>query len=178
MERIIDFRSKLSSTLSRNFVDDIVESVHQHPQDFISLYDLIRDEEIKVSWRAVWTCEKLCKIHPEWFIPKYEELTKLLLNCKHDGTKRLFLAILYKLPVPKDCPVELYDFCINRMLSKDEAIAVQALCVKLAYNICSVEPDLFCELKIYLENAETDYYSPAVKSTIKNFLKRINKKNV
>lgn len=174
MERITDFESKLSSTLSRNFVDAIVESVLFYPEDFEPLYSLIISKETKLSWRAAWACEKLSELSPEWFVPKYNEIVCLTLSMKHSGTKRLLLSILYNLPVPAEFPVELYNFCLEKMLSPDEAIAVQALCIKLAYKIALKEPELLSEIRIYLENAETEYFSTGVKNCIRNMLKKIN----
>jgi hypothetical protein len=174
MERITDFEAKLSSTLSRNFVDAIVESVLFYPEDFEPLYSLVTNKETKLSWRAAWACEKLSELTPEWFIPKYDEIVSLTLSMKHSGTKRLLLSILYNLPVPAEFPVELYNFCLEKMLSPDEAIAIQALCIKLAYKIALKEPELLSEIRLYLENAETEYFSTGVKNCIRNVLKKIN----
>lgn len=174
MERITDFEARLSSTLSRNFVDTIVASVQDNPEDFQLLYSLIKSEETKISWRAAWACEKLSESCPQWFISKYEEITNLALSIKHSGTKRLLLSILYNLPVPSQFPVELYNFCLEKMISPDEAIAIQALSVKLAYKIALKEPELLSEICLYLENAETEYFSTGVKNCIRNVLKKIN----
>ncbi len=174
MERIANFEERLSSKLSRNFVDAIVVSVQNSPEDFGQLYSLIKSQDTKISWRAAWACEKLSESNPEWFIPKYEEITKLTFSTKHSGTKRLFLSILYNLPVPSEFPVELYNFCLEKMLSPDEAIAIQALSVKLAYKIALKEPELLSEIRLYLENAEMEYFSTGVKNCIRNVLKKIN----
>ncbi|WP_321423986.1 hypothetical protein [uncultured Bacteroides sp.] len=174
MERIANFEERLSSKLSRNFVDAIVVSVQNSPEDFGQLYSLIKSQDTKISWRAAWACEKLSESNPEWFIPKYEEITQLTFSTKHSGTKRLFLSILYNLPVPSEFPVELYNFCLEKMLSPDEAIAIQALSVKLAYKIALKEPELLSEISLYLENAEMEYFSTGVKNCIRNVLKKIN----
>jgi hypothetical protein len=174
MERITDFDAKLSSRLSRNFIDAIVASVRNNPEDFQLLYSLMANSDSKISWRAAWACEKLSESNPEWFIPKYEEITQLAFSTKHSGTKRLFLSILYNLPVPSEFPVELYNFCLEKMLSPDEAIAIQALSIKLAYKIALKEPELLSEISLYLENTEMEYFSTGVKNCIRNVLKKIN----
>lgn len=46
--------------------------------------------------------------------------------------------------------------------------------MKLAYKLCMQEQELLRELKVYLENAEPEYYSVGVRCTRKNILKRIN----
>jgi len=174
MERIANFEERLSSKLSRNFVDAIVASVQNSPEDFGQLYSLITNSDTKISWRAAWACEKLSESNPEWFAPNYEKIAALAISMKHSGTKRLLLSILYNLPVPSQFPVELYNSCLEKMLSSDEAIAIQALSVKLAYKIALKEPELLSEIRLYLENAETEYFSTGVKNCIRNVLKRIN----
>ena len=153
MEKVTDFRRLLSESLSRKIIDQIVTSVSRRPQEFIPLIQLTKDSQIKIAWRATWACEKLCKMYPEWFVPYYEQLIQELPDSPHDGIKRLRLSILYQLPVTGDFPVTLFDYCINHMLSPGESIAVQALCMKLAYKLCMQEQELLRELKVYLENA-------------------------
>lgn len=174
MERITDFEAKLSSRLSRNFIDTIVASVRNNPEDFPLLYSLITNRDTKISWRAAWACEKLSESNSEWFASDYEKIATLAISMKHSGTKRLLLSILYNLPVPSQFPVELYNSCLEKMLSPDEAIAIQALSVKLAYKIALKEPELLSEIRLYLENAETEYFSTGVKNCIKNTLNKIN----
>lgn len=60
------------------------------------------------------------------------------------------------------------------MLDLNQAIATQALCIKMAYKLCRIEPELLPELKLYLENAELEYYSIGVKTCVRNVLKKLN----
>lgn len=174
MKRMADIRQVLLQGLSRKMIDDIVMSIDKAPQDFTSLYELIKHTDSKVSWRAAWACEKLCDLHPDWFIPYYEELTMRALTCQHSGTRRILLSILFKLPVPALLPIPLLDFCLLRMLSPEEPAAVQSLCIRLAYKIGKAEPELLGELGFYLQSADTSYYSPAVNHSIKKIIKKIS----
>ena len=92
---------------------------------------------------------------------------------KHDGTKRLLLSVLYRLPPDESFPIELYNYCIEHMVSPAEKAAVQALCIKTAFRLGKREPELLWELKFYLENAQTQFYSPAFISARKNVLRHI-----
>ncbi|NDV64490.1 hypothetical protein [Bacteroides sp. 224] len=173
MKRVTDFFGKLSDPISKSNIDDIVESVHHHPEDFKLIYDYTNHEELKISWRALWACEKLAELHPDWFDSLKEEVIHKLLNCTHAGSKRILLSILYNLPVYKPIPIPLLDYCFSHMLDMNESIGVQSLAIKMAYKICCVEPELLYELKLYLENAEPEYYSTGVKTCIRNTLRRI-----
>lgn len=61
------------------------------------------------------------------------------------------------------------------MLSPQESIGVQALAIKMAYQLCKQEPELLKELQLILENTDTDFYSKGVKATIRNTLEKIRK---
>ena len=54
-----------------------------------------------------------------------------------------------------------------------ESASGQAVCMKLAYDICLEEPELTGELKAYLENMEPEYYTVAVQCVRNNILKKI-----
>lgn len=175
MKRITNFREALTDRFGKNFANDIATAVRQYPEDFDKLYPLIRCGEEKISWRAAWVCECLSASHPQWFMPRYGEITGILFTSPHTGLRRCLLSVLYTLPLPGEFPMQLYDYCIGRMLAPDEAIANQALCIKLAYKLGCAEPELHNELRVYLENAEPDYYSSGVKCVIKNTLKQLSR---
>lgn len=174
MERIADFRPLLSGSICKANIDAIVKSVIYNPEDFESIYQLMNDEEIKVSWRATWACEKIAEIRPSLFIGKEQELINKLITSNHDGTKRILLSIIYDLPVPDPLPVHLLDYCFSHMLAPEESIGVQAICIKLAYKLCKKEPELLPELKMYLENADMEYYSKGVRASARNILKKLS----
>ena len=62
-------------------------------------------------------------------------------------------------------------------LSPQESIGVQSLAIRMAYRLCEPEPELLYELRTILESTETEMYSTAVKSAVRNTLKKINQKN-
>lgn len=174
MDRIGEFRKALNVHISALNIAPLVQSISHNPEELADMYQLTTDEQLTVSWRALWVCEKLSEKHPDWFVPLQNELTQRLLACSHDGSKRLLLSILFNLPVTEPVSVPLLNFCLDRMLSLNESIAVQALCIKITYRLCQAEPELLNELRILLESAETEFFSKAVNSTIRNTLKRIH----
>ena len=90
----------------------------------------------------------------------------------HDGTRRLLLNILHHLPVPKPVNAAFFDFCLQRYAIFCRKRIGQAVCMKLAYDICMEEPELTGELKAYLENMEPEYYTVAVQCVRNNILKK------
>lgn len=174
MERITNYREFLARPIARLFLHEIVESVSIYPEDFDTIYKLIKDPEEKISWRAAWACEKVFEKYPDFLQGKEEELISFVMKNNHSGTRRILLSILLELPSPPPLPVDFLDFCFNHMLDLNQAIATQALCIKMAYKLCRIEPELLPELKLYLENAELEYYSIGVKTCVRNVLKKLN----
>lgn len=177
MERTDEYRKALDVPISELSIDRIIEEIRRQPENFEGLYHLTTDEKRLVSWRALWVCDKLCRQYPDWFAPLREELTGRLVTCKHDGSKRLLLSILYHAPAEEIPSVELLNFCLDCMLSRHESIGVQSLAVRMAYHLCKHEPELLNELRTILESTDTELYSTAVKTTVRNTLKKINQKN-
>ena len=168
-----DFKKALEGTLGRKHIDNIVDQVASSPDRFDALYTLTQHEETRIAWRATWACEKLSFLLPSLLMDKREELMLRAMQCPHDGTRRLLLNILHHLPVPKPVNAAFFDFCLQGMLSSAESASGQAVCMKLAYDICLEEPELTGELKAYLENMEPEYYTVAVQCVRNNILKKI-----
>ncbi|MDE5678566.1 hypothetical protein [Phocaeicola sp.] len=170
-----ELKKQLERVAGRKHIDHIVEQVVGSPDRLHSLYALTRHEEKKIAWRATWACEKLSILRPDLLADKREELMQRAMQCTHDGTRRLLLNILHRLPVLQPVSATFFDFCLQGMLSPTESPSGQAICMKLAYDICREEPELTGELEAYLENMEPEYYTAAVQCARNNILKTIRK---
>ena len=58
---------------------------------------------------------------------------------------------------------DFLDFCMEHMVAGDEFPGVQTLCMKLAYRMCKLYPELMEEFMRIIDAMEIDYYKPAVK---------------
>ena len=108
-----DFKKALEGTLGRKHIDNIVDQVAGSPDRFDALYTLTQHEETKIAWHATWACEKLSILLPSLLMDKREELMLRVMQCPHDGTRRLLLNILHHLPVPKPVNAAFFDFCLQ-----------------------------------------------------------------
>ncbi len=170
---IHNLKEKLSERLYRNFAEEFACRVMAEPEIFPGLYALVFDGSPKTAWRAAWVCEKISCRFPEWFMDKRSELMRHIMQSTNHGSKRSLLSILLALPVEEPVPVEFLNFCLDRMLSPQEPVAIQALCMKMGYELCRKEPELLPEYKYLLENAEPGFYSKGMQSVICNMLKRL-----
>ncbi|MDR0982192.1 MAG: hypothetical protein LBM07_02970 [Culturomica sp.] len=107
---------------------------------------------------------------------KTDELINFVMRQKHSGMRRILLSVLLDMPLPELFPVAFMDFCYERILDRNEKVAVQSLCIKIVYKLCLLEPALFSELQAVLESIELYVSSPAIKSCICNTLKKIRDK--
>lgn len=169
-------RAELREARSRIAVLRIADAAGRDARTFDELLRLTFDADRTVSWHALWTCEKLAAVEPARFVPHADSLIGHLAVCRHAGSRRLLLAILLRVPF-ETLPVGLLDWCLDRMLLPAEAPAVQALAVKTAYRLCALEPALFGELQLLLEEADTDCYAPAARAALRNTLARLRRRS-
>ncbi len=170
---IHNLKEEFLGTLCKNFAEKLACRIMAEPEIFPELYALVFDENPKTAWRAAWVCEKISCRFPEWFMDKRSELMLQIMRSSNDGSKRSLLSILLVLPVEEPISVEFLNFCLDRMLSPQEPVAIQALCMKMGYVLCRKEPELLPEYKYLLENAEPEFYSRGMQTVIRNTLKRL-----
>ena len=110
------------------------------------------------------------------------ELIDQAMQTENSSVRRLTLNIIERLWVGErssgmrltleedDLRTDFLDFCFEHMVSIEEFPGIQTLCMKLAYRMCSLYPELMEELKRTLEAMEIEYYKPAVKCLRKRIL--------
>ena len=155
----MNLRARLSE---RVHIEDIREVLHFIQDDERlreEIYQLIFDEDAIVSYQALWVCTHFSKADVAWLSRKQEELIDAAMTCPHSGKRRMIL-----------------DFCMERMISREEPPGVQSLCMKLAYQLTRSIPELQQELRTILEIMEPDLLVPAIRSVRKNTLKAMKAK--
>ncbi|MDL2245156.1 hypothetical protein LJC54_06620 [Parabacteroides sp. OttesenSCG-928-J18] len=165
------FRSRLSQRIGMNDIYEMVHLTHNSDQGKEELYKLLFDADDMVAYQAAWV---FCHFSPqdnEWLFARQDELIDEVLICVHPGKRRLFLHLLFKQPLAHPPRIDFLDFCLGRMISKDELPGVQSLCMKLAYELCRQIPELLGELRSMLEIMEPDILLPSMRTVRKNILK-------
>lgn len=170
----MDYRELLSKPLSKNFLDNLVQNIFENPADFQIIYQLIFDLDKTVAWRAAWACTKVSLKHPEWFSEKQvHDIMEFTSIVSSTSVLRGCLAIILNLPMPQNISVHFINSCFEWMISPKFPIAIQALCMKILFEICQKQPDFSFELKAYLENVDVSCFSVGYSSTRKNILKKL-----
>lgn len=160
-------------------MEDIREVLHFIQDDERlreEIYQLIFDEDAIVSYQALWVCTHLSKADMEWLSRRQDELIDAAMTCPHSGKRRMILNLLCRQPAADTPRMDFLDFCMERMISREEPPGVQSLCIKLAYQLTRSIPELQQELRSMLEIMEPDLLVPAIRSVRKSILKAMKAK--
>lgn len=133
------------------------------------LYDLLFDLDDRVAYQAAWTMTHFSLSENRWLYDKQDALIDEVMRCQHVGKRRLILLLLFRQPLTNPLRVDFLDFCLDRMNSKNEPLAVRTLTMKIAYELCYPYPELMQEIKTMIELMEGDL-SPAIAVTKKSIL--------
>lgn len=168
----MNFYDIYKAGINKYQLEEILLYLENHPSDFEKIFNLIQDENDKISFRALWTVEKVAQRNPSWFTTaQTNEIYQLLLTTTHKGMHRLFISIAYFLPVPQPLNVEILNALYDWMLFPKYTIGVQSLSMKLIHKWVKNEEDLLKEFLIVLTETDDSDLSPAFFASRKNILK-------
>ena len=168
----MNYRIQLKNPASLGYIDIIVQSVVDRPNEFEEFFELIFDEDTDVAWRAGWVCDKISRKYPQLFTPEHiQKIADSLLVVRHHGIRREYLCLLNNLNLPDDMSVELINQFFEWMILPKADVSAQVLSMKLLYKICQKQVDFKQELRAYLENISASDYTPGYQATRKKILK-------
>lgn len=169
----MDFQEKLSTRVHLEDIHEILLYVEGNEQRKQELYELIYHKDDTLAYQTLWVLTHFNRQENEWLFARQNELISGVLICEHPGKRRLFLNLLLKQPLATPPRVDFLDFCLERMLSKEELPGVQSLCMKLAYTLCRPIPELLQEYRVLLDLMEPNLLTPAIRAARRNILKKI-----
>lgn len=177
----MDFRKMLLYRLSQDDIHEICFLTQGSENDSLKekLYTLISDEDVMVSYNALWVFTHFDLSNNKWLYAKHDELIDKAIAEKHDGKKRLLLTLLLRQPFESNAlRTDFIDFCLEIILSSHEACANRALCMKLAYEQCRFFPELLSELSNSLDIISTEPLSSGLRNARKNVMRKILQANI
>ena len=138
------------------------------------LFEYVFDPDNRVARNAAWalTHKPVGELLP---LPQ-ERLVDLTLTTPDTSLRRLTLALIERQGIKEeDMRTDLLDFCLRHMMLLDEPAGVQALCLKLAYQMCSYYPELMHEFEETLNLMQPEHYTAGMSHLIKKTEKQIQK---
>lgn len=172
----MELRKRLLQRLSQDEINEICFLTQGTDNDGLKekLYTLISDEDVRVSYNALWVFSHFDLWNNKWLYAKHDNLIDMVISERHEGKKRLFLTLLLRQPFECDTlRTDFIDFCFENILSSHESHANRALCMKLAYEQCKFFPELLSELSNCLEIISAEPLSSGLKTARRNVLKKI-----
>jgi len=169
----MDIISTLSvKPLHKSSVDAIVGDILVGGTDISTLWEITCGDDPRLAWHAVWVMEVLCKKERSMLLPYRREIVeKILANRGEEGELRLWLNIsLMLLPEVKEIDVDLLNFTLDNICNMRLAVAVRAVCIKIAYQLCKREPDLLKELQAVLSMLDLKEEQAAIKCVVKKVM--------
>lgn len=170
----MNLKERISQRIGMDAISMILSFVQGNDLRKQELYDLCFDPNDKISYQAAWVMTHYSSLENRWLYAKQDELINEVICCEHDGRRRLLLTILYRQPFIEPLRADFLDFCMEGILSRREPLAIQSLCMKLAYAMCCATPELKDELRLTLELLDGDL-SPAIRSAKNSILKAMAK---
>ncbi len=169
----MDIISTLSvKPLHKSSVDAIVGDILVGGTDISTLWEITCGDDPRLAWHAVWVMEVLCKKERSMLLPYRREIVeKILANRGEEGELRLWLNIsLMLLPEMEEIDVDLLNFTLDNICNMRLAVAVRAVCIKIAYQLCRREPDLLKELQAVLSMLDLKEEQAAIKCVVKKVM--------
>lgn len=173
----IDLRKRLTERPSKELTLTVAREALADTEVLKELLNLLYEGDDPMRWRAAWVLEKVSERKPSLLAKERNSIVAMVTNGNGpDGLRRLLMSILHNLPDDRDIDVELLNYLLATMLDLKATPGVQALAMKLAARISSRHEELHEEFYCIVRNMELEYYSPGVRSAVKQCLKK-NKKD-
>ena len=138
------------------------------------LYESIFDRDNRVARNSAWalTHKPASELVP---LPQ-DRLVDFALSTPDTSLRRLTLALIERQGIKEeDMRTDLLDFCLQHMMTLDEPPGVQALCLKLAYQMCGYYPELMREFEETLNLMQPEHYKAGMRHLIMKTKKQIQK---
>jgi hypothetical protein len=126
---------------------------------------LAEEEDIRVARNAAWVLTH--KSPTEIRTLPQDGLIDLSLATPDTSLRRLTLCLVERQGIAaEEVRTDFLDFCLLHMRLPQEPPGVQALCMKLAYSMCSPYPELLHEFQETLNLMQPEQHKPGVKHLI------------
>ena len=126
---------------------------------------LAEEEDIRVARNAAWVLTH--KSPTEIRTLPQDGLIDLSLATPDTSLRRLTLCLVERQGIAaEEVRTDFLDFCLLHMRLPQEPPGVQALCMKLAYSMCSPYPELLHEFQETLSLMQPEQHKPGVKHLI------------
>lgn len=170
-----DLRDHLSKRIHLSYILEVISIVKENSQLKQRLYDFILDEDDVVVTNTLWIMTHFSSSDNEWLYKKQNEIINKVLSVKHSSQERLLLSLLYRQPIERPIRVDFLNYCLDEITYQKKNVGTTVLCLKLAYEMCILVPELlneYCEILNILDISQSP---PSLRVARKSIMKAISK---
>jgi hypothetical protein len=146
----MELETLLDGNSSRNMVDEAVDIVLAQPAKRAELIALALTDNQPMAWHACWVMNHAADKDKSVFQSAIPRLIEFLPKVTSESQKREILRTISKHIIPEDYEVQIYDYCLEMMKSKKEAIGIKGHCLVILKKMIKKYPDLNDEVKLTL----------------------------
>lgn len=174
MNKEAELKAQLLLENSKSNANYISQLIKDDEEQFMMLWEFIKNENPPLSSRSAWVLENVCSKYPYMVCKILDEMIELLQETDNVAIKRHVLKVLTYTEIPEIYLGRIFDFCIRILESHAEAIAAKAYSMQILFNISEIEPGLKAELTSIFENQLIEN-SSGIKARALILLKKLNK---
>lgn len=138
-----------------------------------TLLSLVFDSDSRVAYNALWILTHFSAKDKECLAKIRNQLIDRMLQTDHTGQRRLILSLLDSIKTDADdVRTDYLDFCLST-INSTEPYGVRALCLKQAYAMCRLYPDLLPELTNEIALMDSGTLSPGLLSVRRKVIKAL-----
>ncbi len=171
---MVDLEEYIKNTLYKEHVSVVVNYIGKDTKRFAHLMKLFFSKDNRLAQRAAWVMSHCVEKQPNLALPYTAKLIKYLFNPVGDAIKRNTLRILQLIDIPEPLWGEALEKCFEYLESNNEAIAIRAFSMTVAYNISKNVPEIKPELKALIEDIII-VGSAGLRSRGNNILRKLEK---
>jgi benzoyl-CoA reductase/2-hydroxyglutaryl-CoA dehydratase subunit BcrC/BadD/HgdB len=146
----MELETLLDGNSSRKMVDTAVEIVISQPKKRAELIALALTDNQPMAWHACWVMNHSADKDKTLFQSAIPQLIEFLPKVTSESQRREILRTISKCEIPEDNEVAIYDYCLELMKSKKEAIGVKGIALLILKTLIKKYPDLHDEVKLTL----------------------------
>ena len=138
---------------NKKTIQTIIDCIDGDEKRFSELMDYFLSKDGRITQKASWALSTISQSHPSLFEPHHAKLIHRLKDPSTPIAIRRNTVRLYQFAeIPEEIESELYDLCIQYIVSMNEAIAVRAFSITVCERIAMRYPDLIPELMLCIES--------------------------
>ena len=170
----MDLKSLILAEHSKAHTMAVAQFIGNDHEKFGELWELVKNGEPPVHRRAAWVMDACVEANPVLFEPYLVDAIDFLPRPNHNAIHRNLTKVLARMNIPEDLQGQLYDICLNWLISPQIHVAIKAHSMVIAYNIAKGIPELEEELAFVLKD-QMEFNSAGFKSRGMKILKKMNK---